>query len=269
MGKIEKDQKALQEKQENEILRRLLSWLGMAFVLEMWIFFVNRFVYNVRPTESAIGLMSALFNQVLPIMQYGGVILAALIALWHIGAKKKNPEIGILRIILAAFFAVLAVCALLFLRLGEASVPVLLVVVPSLAGIMMIYYLYQKEFFVISLVCGMGILGLWIFRASSSQYQMLFFAYLAVVLCVLAAIVALSYLSGKGNGRVKLGDRSLEFLGPAANRNVIYIACALVAVTLLLSMVMGALGAAIAYYSILVLVIWVFVMAVYFTSKLM
>ncbi len=267
MSKIDKEQKALQEKQENEVLRRLLSWLGMAFVLEMWIFFVNRFVYNVRPTESEI--LSFLFYQVLPIMQYGGIILAALVALWHVGAKKKNPETGIFRIVLAAFFAALAVCALLFLRLGEVSVPVLLVVVPSLAGIMMIYYLYQKEFFIISLVCGMGILGLWMFRASSSQHQKLFFAYVAVVLCVLAAIVALSYLSGKGNGRVKLGSRSLEYLGPMTNRNVVYIACALVAVTLLLAMVMGAFGAVIAYYSILVLVIWVFVMAVYFTSKLM
>ena len=150
MSKIEKDQKALQEKQENEALRRLLSWLGMAFVVEVWIFFINRFVYNIRPSESEI--LSFLFYQVLPVMQYGGLILAALVALWHMGAKKKNAETGIFRIVLAAFFAVLAVCALLFLRVGEASVPVLLVVVPSLAGIMMIYYLYQKEFFVISLV---------------------------------------------------------------------------------------------------------------------
>ncbi len=267
MSKNDKEQKALQEKRENEILRRLLSWLGMALVVEVWIFFINRFVYNIRPAESEI--LSVLFYQVLPAMQYGGLILAALVALWHVGAKKKNPETGILRVVLAAFFAALSVSAFLFLQLGEASVPVLLVVVPSLAGIMMIYYLYQKEFFVISLVCGMGILGLWIFRASSSQNQKLFFVYLAAVLCVLAVIVALSYLSGKGNGTVKLGNHSLEFLGPMANHKVVYIACALVAATLLLSMAMGALGAAVAYYSILVLVIWVFVMAVYFTSKLM
>ena len=267
MSKIEKEQKALQEKQENEILRRLLSWLGMAFVLEIWIFFVNRFVYNIRPTETEI--LSFLFYQVLPVMQYGGLILAALVTLWHVGEKKKNPETGIFRIILAVFFAVLAVCSLLFLRLGEASVPVLLVIVPSLAGIMMIYYLYQKEFFVISVVCGSGILGLWLFRASAGQHQKLFFTYLAVLFCVLTVIVALAYLSRKGNGAVKLGNRSLDFLGPKANFHVLYITCAVVAVTLLLSVVSGAVGVGIAYYSILALVVWVFAMAVYFTSKLM
>ena len=268
MSKIEKDQKALQEKQENEALRRLLSWLGMAFVVEIWIFFINRFVYNVRlPAESEI--QSFLFFQALPVIQYAGIILAALIALWYVGAKKKNPETGIFRIVLATFFASLAICALLFLHVGETSVPVLLVVVPALAGIMMIYYLYQKEFFVISLVSGVGILGLWLFRAVAGRHQTLLFAYLAVSFCVVAAVVMFAYLSRKGKGTVKLGSRSLEFLGPKVNYNLLYITCALVAAMLLLSVAMGTVGAVIAYYSILALVVWLFIMAVYFTSKLM
>lgn len=269
MSKFEKDQKALQEKQENEALRRLLSWLGLAFVLEVWIFFVNRFVYNPHLTESGMSLMGTIFNRVLPVMQYGGIVLAALAALWYVGAKKKDAETGIFRIVLAAFFAMLSGCALLFLRVGEPSVPVLLVMVPSLAGIIMIYYLYQKEFFAISLVCGIGILGLWILRAAGGHHQTLLIAYWVGASCALAAVAVLSYLTDKGNGAIKLGTRSLTLFGPKANRNAIYITCALVAAALLLSVATGAMGAAIAYYAILTLVVWVFIMAVYFTSKLM
>ena len=92
---------------------------------------------------------------------------------------------------------------------------------------------------------------------------------MAGAFCVLAAVAVFSYLSRKGQGTVKLGSRSLEFIGPKANYNVVYITCAFVAVALLLPVVAGAVGAAIAYYSILALVVWVFIMAVYYTSKLM
>jgi len=269
MSKIEKDQKALQQEQENEVLQRVLCWLGVAAVLEIWVFFINRFIYNVRPTQFEIGMMETIFNRVLPMLQYGGIILAALIGLWHLGAKKKQEEIGIFRIVLAVFFASLAVCAMLFLHFGETSVPMLLVVIPSLAGIMMIYYLYQKEFFLISLASALGILGLWIFRSSVDQSQSLFYAYIAMVFCALIIIAVFAHAARKGTGTVKLGKKSLELFSPKASYGTIYITCALVAATLLLVVVTGALAAAVAYYSIMILVVWIFVMAVYFTSKLM
>jgi hypothetical protein len=51
-----------------------------------------------------------------------------------------------------------------------------------------------------------------------------------------------------------------------ANYPLIWVTCGLVAVALLLGLV---LGATFAYYALLTLVIWIFVVAVYFTSRLM
>ena len=51
------------------------------------------------------------------------------------------------------------------LRNMEATAsPVVLAVVPGLGVLMMVFYLYQKEFFGCVLVGGMGLVGLWLYR---------------------------------------------------------------------------------------------------------
>lgn len=265
MNKREKELQALRDQQESEILRRVLFWLGAAVLLEALVLLGNRFYFHYLTTE--IGLAGKLMY-VLNALQYVGVILAIACVVWAVYARKTDEKRGIFRIVLATLLASIAVSSFLFLHIGSASIPVLLVGIPSLAGLIMIYYLYQHEFFIIAMMSGVGIFGLWVYRASigHSRYTTMYYAYAGIVLCFLILISAFAFQLKKQKGLFQWKERKIALFSEGTNYSIIFATCALVAACLLLAF---AFGAAFAYYALLVLVIWIFVLAVYFTSRLM
>lgn len=265
MSNSERDTRVMREQQENEILRRVLFWLGAAVLLETMVLLGNRFFFHTLTTPGEMHLQQVLL-QILEILRFAGFIVALGFLIWAFVGRRKNAHCGIARIISAAFFAGISVCAILFLHIGMPSVSVLLVVIPAMAGLIMIYYLYQKEFFVLASLCGLGILGLWVYRQGSVQYLNLYYVYAAFVVVLVALCAVLSLRLKKGEGSIELAGRKWEILSPDANYTTTWASCALVVLGLMLAPV---LGAVFAYYAFLALIIWIFVMAVYFTSKLM
>lgn len=263
MSKNEKELRALRDQQESEVLRRVLFWLGAAVLLETMVLLGNRFFFHYLSTEISLALS---LMEVLKVLQYVGFLLGLGFLAWAIAGRKKDAHCGICRIISAAFFASISVCAILFLYIGPACVPILLVGIPSMAGLIMIYYLYQKEFFVLATISGMGILGLWIFRAGSAKYVTFYYVYMLLTIAVSAAVVLLSLQIQKTDGVLLFRGHSLEIVKPTASYKTVWITAALVTASLLLAPI---LGSVFAYYVFLALIIWIFVMAVYFTSRLM
>lgn len=259
MSKDERDLKALRDQQELEILRRVLFWLGAAVLLEALVLLANRFTFH------QINTMLTMI-QILEVLQYVGILLGLVFLAWAIAGRKKNPNCGVGRIISAAFFASISVCAFLFLHLGMSCVSILLVGIPAMAGLIMIYYLYQREFFVLATISGLGMLGLWMFRSTSATYIMVYYAYSIIVVCLAIAVIALSRRVQKESGVLILGKHKLEIFRPDASYKTVWTSCALVMAFLLIA---PFLGAVFAYYAFLALVVWIFVMAVYFTSRLM
>lgn len=265
MSKSEKDMRALREQQENEVLRRVLFWLGAAVLLETVVLLTNRFFFHALTTPAEMQLQQVLF-QVLEILRFAGFIVAAGFLIWALAGRKKDAHCGIARIISAAFFAALSVCAILFVHIGMSSVSVLLVGIPAVAGLIMIYYLYQREFFVLAALCGLGILGLWVYRQGSVRYLNLYYVYAVLVVLLAIAIAFLCRRLQAAEGSFSLGERKLEIFKADVNYLPLWISTALVAVSLVLAPLVGT---AFAYYAFLGLIIWIFVMAVYYTSKLM
>ena len=264
MGKKEKEIKAQQEQQEIDILWRVLFWLGAGVLLETFVLFANRFFFSYSTSE--IGMLKTVAS-ILSALQYIGLILAAVFAAWAFFARRKNQKKGSFRFITAGFFAMLSVCCILFFRIGDASVTFLLVAIPAMAGLALVYYLYQREFFALAVISGAGILGLWLIRSSNPRYATMLYTYLALAVCLIAALTIGAYFLQKRDGTLVIGERTLQiFNKQSANYNMIFITAALVLVSFALGMIAGI---AVAYYAILALVVWLFVMAVYFTSKLM
>lgn len=263
MIKSERDLRALRDQQESEILRRVLFWLGAAVLLEAFVLIGNRFYFHylVKESEFAEKLMD-----IYGALQYVGVILAVVCVAWAVLARKKDSTCGVCRIILAAFFVSISVCSFLFLNVGSGIVTLLLVGIPAAAGLIMIYYLYQREFFLVALMSGIGIFGLWIFRAGSSRYTTVYYIYTALALFFLILVALLTVKIQRLEGNIKLKGELFPVLRQDANYPLIWITCGLVAVTLLLGLF---LGATFAYYAMLTLVVWIFAVAVYFTSRLM
>jgi len=263
MVKSERDLRTLRDQQESEVLRRVLFWLGAAVLLEAFVLLGNRFYFHYLISELGFAkILMRLFGA----LQYVGVILAVACFVWAIMAKKKDNQRGFCRLIMTAFFVSIAACSFLFLQVGSGSVTLLLVGIPAVAGLIMIYYLYQREFFLVALMSGIGIFGLWMFRAGSSRYTTVFYVLTAIALCFLLFVAVLSVHMQKHAGNIKWKGELFPILKQDANYHLIWVTCALVALSLLLGLL---LGATLAYYALLTLVIWIFIVAVYFTSRLM
>lgn len=252
-----------QEQQENEILYKILFWLGVAVVLEAIVIWVNRYFFHYLAKE--IPLATALMS-VFSVLQYVALALALIFFVWVLLTRKKESKFAYLRLLLAVLFAGIGVFSFLFIHVGIASISPLLVCIPAGAGLIMIYYLYQKEFFVITFASFLGILGLWIIRSARSNYQVFLNIYVVSVLCLLLAVVIFSLHLRKSGGKINFRGNVLTVFAKGSNYEVLWITCALAAIALLGALIFGA---QFAYYAILALVVWLFIMAIYFTSKLM
>lgn len=258
-----KNLRSAQEQKENEILYKILLWLGVAVILEAMVIWVNRYFFNYLVKE--ITLATALIK-VFSVLQYVALALALVFFIWTLFMRKKNYKYAYLGLLLAVFFAGIAVSCFLFLHVGVASISPLLVCIPAGAGMIMIYYLYQREFFAITFVGFLSILGLWMIRSASEKYKIFLNVYVALALCIFLAVVLFSIYLRKNEGKIRFRGTTLTVLRKESNYEVLWVTCALAALAL-----PGALifGAQFAYYVILALVVWLFIMAVYFTSKLM
>ena len=139
-----------------------------------------------------------------------------------------------------------------------------LAVVPGLGVLMMVFYLYQKEFFGCAVIGGMGLLGFWVYRTFLSGA--VYYGYLALTLVIAAVGVALALKLKQKDGVWTIRGKEIVVLQPGAAYLPYYLTAAVTAILLLVPL---ALGAAVAYYAMWIMAAWLFILAVYFTSKLM
>ncbi len=113
---------------------------------------------------------------------------------------------------------------------------------------------------------GLTIFGLWIYRRAIATHPVIFYGYLAV----LALVLVLSALLGRrlqtSDGILAAGGKKVQLFSRNTSYANLYATCALSALTIAATLVLGATAA---YYSIFVIVVWIFVMAVYYTVRLM
>lgn len=248
------------EQQENQAFQHMLLWLAAAAIVEVVVLLLNRFYLNMRVDELSVALT---MNHMLAWFLPGGIVLFAVFLFWGIQVHRKRPDkTGIGQILAAAMFLCIGICGFLMREFGRGSGAVLLAIIPGLAVLMMIYYLYHKEFFGCGIVGALGILGLWIVRNGGSVYR----SYLIFALIVMLAGMALALVLKRGDGALTIRGKRVALLLPGAAYMTFFVTCILTAVLLLIPLF---LGAAAAYYSIWVLAAWLFILAVYFTARLM
>lgn len=262
MNKAEKELRALRQEEEVQVYKRLLSWIGAAALLEAFVLFGNRYYFHFLTTE--IGFLKSLIK-VFGALQYVGIVLGIACLAWAVSENKKDGKRFFPKILAYIFFVTALICTL-FLHAGSISVPLLLAGIPTIATLTIVYYIYQKEFFIVVCITTIGILGFWLLRALGVHRVHYFYAYLLLAYCVIAAAVYFSLNLKKNAGNYVWKEKIVSVLKSDANYNSIWVTCAAVAFLLPLSLF---LGATFAYYALLCFMVWIFVMAVYFTSRLM
>lgn len=260
---MNKNQKEEQRRQEDRALNRGLIWVGAAIVLELLLLLVNKYYIDVYTTSMSVSLAYA-FQTGLKAVRIIALVGMAVCAVWTwLNVKKRNSVTP--PVVLLIGCGVLTFCAHVSLTYKDSGLHMLFLLVPALAALALVFYLYQREFFLCAAFSGLGVVTLWMIRhrASSALTMYLFLAILAVVLVAGAALLN---QVRKDKGVVTVNGKKTQFLPEDANYTLVF-ATALVNVA---AVALGLLlGGTIAYYLVYALVACLFGLLVYYTVKMM
>lgn len=250
-------QKRLKRRSEEDIAfnRMLLCLLG-AVLAEVVILLIKRFYIDYASSGAAYVLLG-FFG----IFQFAGLVLTAAGIVWCVLCHRKGKKLG-LPVTCTAIVAVLWIITLFTYYLDATGVQFLMILPAVAAVLILIYFLYQRAFFVNAILTGGGMAALWLYR----KYYM--YHPRAITLCVIAGVVVL-ILAALLAWKLKKTDGKLGKLRlmPEGSKYVIcWLTCAITAIAMILGLL---LGDTVAYYLLFVLVGWLFCQAVYFTVKLM
>lgn len=186
-------------------------------------------------------------------------------------AKRQQEDAALNRILLWFGGAVVVEFILLLISRfapSSALVRYLTILVPVVAVLALIYYLFQRDFFCISVISACGILCLLLYRKLFFDHPNMIRAGFVLAFLLLAAAVVVLALLQKGKITLPAAlDKPVRTLLPKeSNFALLYVTCALVAILLALTLIFGG---TIAYYLMFVLAGWLFIMAVYYVVKLM
>lgn len=182
-------------------------------------------------------------------------------------AKRQQEDAALNRILI--WFGCSAVAEFILLLInrflpGLGVIHWLTILVPVAAVLALVYYLFQRDFFCITLISAGGILSLQLYRRMFLSHPFRLHCGFVLAFLLLAAAIVVLILLQRGKRPFPLG---IDKLVPTeANFPLLYITCALNAVLLALALILGGVAA---YYLLFVLVGWLFIMAVYYTVKLM
>lgn len=258
------EKRAARSRKEDAVLNRVLVWFGAAVVAELVLLLLNRYYINYTLKPGEIEFASGLLKAFPVIIGIAAACTAACL-IWTYLSHKGGKSILLPSVCFWVCAAALVISAVTYF-FSSTGVQFLCGAVPVAAVLALVFYLYQHEFFAVTVLSALGILGLWLFRRAEGGHQRLVYAYLVVMAVVLVGSVLACRTLQSNSGVLGKGAKKLQLFRPNASYGMIYITCALVAVVLCAALLFGT---AAAYYLIFVMVGWLFVMAVYYTVKLM
>lgn len=258
------DKVAARSRKEDAALNRVLVWFGAAVAAECVLLLLNRYYINATTRPGELEFQGALFHAFPTLI---GILAAGFIlcAVWFVFAWRTRKR-GLLPGILSGVFAVLLIFSVITYRFVGAGVQFLCAAVPAAAVLALVYYLYQREFFLISVLSTMGIVWLWAFRRGIGGHPALVYSAAAVAAAVLLLTVLVCFFAHKNGGALHIGKSRRQMFPRDTNCGMIYLTCGILAAVMALALLMGTLAA---YYMLFAVVAWDFVIAVYYTVKLM
>lgn len=251
-------------RKEDVVLNRILVWFGCAVVAEFVLLWLGRY-YNAHSTSSDIIMLAYNLHQFLNVFVWVALGLGVVSAVWLAVAKKSGKRCGIPKALTIAFL-LMFVMILVINQFQDEGIQFLCRAVLGVTVMALIFYLYQREFFVSAVVTAAGILGLWLIRRYAGIHDVYLYVYMALAAVLLLLVVLGGRMMQKNGGELSVGGKTYQVFPKNAGYGMTYLTCGITAAALIVSLVAGT---AVAYYLIFALVAWLFVMAVYYTVKLM
>ena len=255
---MDKKQREERRRQEDIALQRGLLWVVGAVVLEALLVLVNRFYINYSLSDAGIQLCITL-HEVLRVLRIAAPVAAVLAlarAVWQFRQKKKYA----LPLILAIALAAAAICVHVIIKYQAAGVSMLYWLVVAWAVLALVFYIYQREFFLAATACGMSVLALWFVRYGVTGRME------AIVLTAAILVVGVAALLLKKNDGTLNGKEALRFLPKESDYGVMLATCLASLAAVVIALLAGG---TLAYYLVYVMIAWLFALFVYYTVKLM
>lgn len=254
--KLTEAQREAQQRKEDQALNRGLLWVCGAVVLEALLLLVNRYYFNASLSNPEPMLM---LHSLMKALRIGGLVVGVAAILWMVFQIRKGRK-ATLPLVVAVVGVALALCSYVVLTYDQSGMQMLFLLVPAWGGLALVYYLYQREFFLGASASGLSVMGLWFARYGGKLESL-------IALAAVFAITGLVLWLKKNGGKVQRKDgKSLRVLSKKTSYPVILASCLLGIAFMVLSLVMGG---TIVYYLILVMIAWLFALLVYYTVKLM
>lgn len=192
---------------------------------------------------------------------------------WGIFGKKRELKV-INGWSVALGSLIVAICAIFGAVATSSGVRMMYVFVPIVSVIILIYFLYPRDFFAISVVCACTAVLLWFISRSVADGFVwtrgirvnLVFIGMIVALVLLAAYALAVRFVAKRDGMLKLGGKTVELVPPSTKYLLSYLTAAVSAACILVGYICGA---AVAYYLVFAAVAYLFILAVYYTVKML
>lgn len=255
---MDKKQREARRHQEDIALQRGLLWVAGAIVLEVLLVLLNRFYVNYSLSEAGVQTYLAL-HQVMLVLRIAAPVAAVLALAWT-GWQLKQEKKFALPLIVSIALAAVAVCAHVAIKYRAPGMSMLYWLVIAWAVLAMVFYIYQREFFMGAAACGMSVLALWFARYGAGGRPEAI-----LILAAIAVVTAAAFWLKKTDGALP-GKKTIQFLPAETNYAVLLVTCLASLAVVVAAMVAGG---AVAYYLMFVMVAWLFALFVYYTVKLM
>ena len=254
---FEKDKREQRRKQEDAAFNKMLLWLLGAVVVELLLLLIKKFYVNFAAGTAVARVLLNFFH----IFTFLGAVLTAAGIVWAVLYYRKGKHIRVPCICTAAVGG-LWVLSVMVYYLYETGINVMLLLPAVAAALIVVYFLYQRVFFLNALMAADGLLLLWLYRRYYTWHPTAIRLFFVGGFVLLAAALVLAFLLRRADG--ELGG--LRLTPPDTDYRMTWITCGVTALAMVLTL---ALGATAGLYLLFALVGWVFIQAVFFTVQLM
>ena len=254
---FEKGKRAQRYEKEDAEFNKMLLCLAGAVVVELLILLLKRCFINAMLGAGVMTVLLYFFR----IFSVAGAVLAVAGLVWTVLTARKGKPAA-LPGICTAVAAGLWVLSVLAYYLYDVGMTIAMILPAVAAVLIVVYFLYQRVFFLNAALTAGGLLVLWLYRQYNAEYPGAIRAIFVLGFVLLALALVGSFLLRVGEGKL-LG---IQLMPADSGYVTTWITCGVTALVMALAL---ALGVAAAYYLLFALVAWLFVQAVFFTVKLM
>lgn len=255
---VKREDRAAKKQREDQALNRVLWWFGGAVLLEFALLLLNRFYINFDAGGQGLAYALARLLRTMIWVCLGGTVACGC---WWLVRRRKGKATflpGACTMICGALF----LCAVVSSLWPTVGVPFLYLSVPAAAVLALIYYLYQREFFLVAVQGAAALFAMWSYRKVVFIQASAAYVILAVCAVAVLALGTLTRVLQTHGG--KLGKKQL--LSKNTNYAMLYAAGVITLCALLMALLLGVTAA---YVALFFVVAWLFGAAVYYTVRLM